>query len=343
MASIVTCACGKSFKAKPELAGKLLKCPACGKGIQVPTAGASAQPARATPAQTAIAVTCQCGSSFKAPPSLAGKQVACPTCKNSLAIPDPNAAPPSDDIFGNDPLGDLGTFSPDPLTFGAPAASGAMPSYGAAPSQRPATRTKKPGRVWKAVLYTVLGIFGVIFLTCAGLIVGGVVVGVKQGIDESNGVWKPHVSLTGGYAVMMPGRVTVERRTAEFANFTSPAEDSRARAINGDEVYITVCYNMPAREAGKDSWAEDYAGAVMEDIRDVTRTTATVAGRDAIKLVGTLELDGNSAHEVRWIFMGNNCFFDVSVGNSEHPPSEESTSKLIDSFRFVGANLRPNG
>ena len=36
MSSIVTCTCGKSFRAKPELAGKRVKCPACGSVLQIP-------------------------------------------------------------------------------------------------------------------------------------------------------------------------------------------------------------------------------------------------------------------------------------------------------------------
>lgn len=34
----VSCQCGKSFKAKPELAGKRVKCPACGSVLQIPNA-----------------------------------------------------------------------------------------------------------------------------------------------------------------------------------------------------------------------------------------------------------------------------------------------------------------
>lgn len=36
MAIQVTCQCGKSFNAKPELAGRRVKCPACGSPLQIP-------------------------------------------------------------------------------------------------------------------------------------------------------------------------------------------------------------------------------------------------------------------------------------------------------------------
>ncbi len=47
MSSIVTCTCGKSFRAKPELAGKRVKCPACGSVLQIPAATPTPQTAPA--------------------------------------------------------------------------------------------------------------------------------------------------------------------------------------------------------------------------------------------------------------------------------------------------------
>ncbi len=40
----VTCQCGKTFQAPPKLAGKRVKCPACGQGIQIPTPNAQPTP-----------------------------------------------------------------------------------------------------------------------------------------------------------------------------------------------------------------------------------------------------------------------------------------------------------
>ncbi len=50
----------------------------------------------AAPAQPPpIAVACQCGQRFAAPPHLAGKRVACPACKNPIQVPSAGAARPS--------------------------------------------------------------------------------------------------------------------------------------------------------------------------------------------------------------------------------------------------------
>jgi len=42
MESVVTCVCGKSFRAAPHLAGKRVKCPSCGGSIDIPQAGLGA-------------------------------------------------------------------------------------------------------------------------------------------------------------------------------------------------------------------------------------------------------------------------------------------------------------
>ena len=84
-----TCNCGAEFKAKPELAGKPVKCPKCGQTFTVP---------KPQPATNRIQVTCQCGKTLQAKPELAGKRVKCPSCGQPLAIPDPK--------LGADPLVD---------------------------------------------------------------------------------------------------------------------------------------------------------------------------------------------------------------------------------------------
>lgn len=57
MSLVVTCACGRSFRAKPELAGKRVKCPACSAVIQVPgQSAAKAGPPPEAPAPPAPSV-----------------------------------------------------------------------------------------------------------------------------------------------------------------------------------------------------------------------------------------------------------------------------------------------
>jgi hypothetical protein len=93
----VACTCGKRFRAKPELAGKRVRCPSCQSPIQIPSAETAA------PASPPIAVTCQCGQRFRAPAHLAGKRVKCSVCQQPISVPDPQAAPQA---------------APDPLDFG---------------------------------------------------------------------------------------------------------------------------------------------------------------------------------------------------------------------------------
>ena len=67
MPVVVKCRCGQTFKAKPELAGKQVKCPACGGVFVVPKAFFDES--------IGIAVVCQCGGRFMARASLAGQIV----------------------------------------------------------------------------------------------------------------------------------------------------------------------------------------------------------------------------------------------------------------------------
>jgi hypothetical protein len=173
MSIVAKCGCGKSFKAKPELAGRRVKCPACGQAIQIPDA--QPVPAASESPSSTIAVTCQCGQSFKAPEKLAGKQVACPACKNPLSIPLPQLA-------ANDPLDAqvvdaLGNFG-DPLAGGAPVEAAGMPMPVHAPTGVPAKKTGSSNT--KIILYILLGIGGVIFLGCAGLFMLGFAGGFRQ-------------------------------------------------------------------------------------------------------------------------------------------------------------------
>ncbi|MCR9118196.1 MAG: hypothetical protein NXI22_14775 [bacterium] len=96
MAIPVQCQCGKKFSAKPELAGKKARCPACKSTLTVPKAEApktaakkqSANAKKTTTSDGQIEVKCQCGARFGAGTHLAGKKVACPKCKSPIQIPD---------------------------------------------------------------------------------------------------------------------------------------------------------------------------------------------------------------------------------------------------------------
>lgn len=156
MALLASCSCGKSFQAKPELAGKTVKCPSCGSAMKIPAAQAAATnaagakkpaTAAAAPAAASIRVACTCGKAFAAKAELAGKRVKCPGCGEAIAIPangngaKPTAAvkrppampagldPLASDPFGSNPLGggglDLSGF--DEKAFAA-APAAAMPA-----------------------------------------------------------------------------------------------------------------------------------------------------------------------------------------------------------------------
>ncbi len=87
----VACACGKSFKAKEQLAGRTAKCPACGGKLKIPDAARQSDdtsPRQATSrGESTVTAKCQCGKQFKAKRSLAGRTVKCPACGGVLKIP----------------------------------------------------------------------------------------------------------------------------------------------------------------------------------------------------------------------------------------------------------------
>jgi len=144
----VACKCGQRFKADQRLAGKKVKCPNCGSPLAIPAATApatAALPARAPAAKASepqpLIVACACGARFQAKPELAGRRVACPSCKQPLAIPTaqskpaqskPQPARPAPAVPADDPLGPLGNplsssfwddLPGDPLAGPAPTAS----------------------------------------------------------------------------------------------------------------------------------------------------------------------------------------------------------------------------
>lgn len=76
MALEVKCSCGEVLHVAEQSAGKRVKCPECGKSVQVPGGGASDWQVR-----------CSCGQTLKAKPEWAGKRIRCPACKDELQVP----------------------------------------------------------------------------------------------------------------------------------------------------------------------------------------------------------------------------------------------------------------
>src|SRR4051812_46513342 len=56
MPIVVTCSCGKTLRARDELAGKRCRCPGCGHGVTVPFPVATATPAPHDPPATTAAL-----------------------------------------------------------------------------------------------------------------------------------------------------------------------------------------------------------------------------------------------------------------------------------------------
>lgn len=83
-----SCSCGKTFRVKDELAGKRVKCSACGQPFMVP---ANSSTPSATPS-TATVVPCSCGAQFRLTAKIAGKKVRCPKCKSICQMPAMSAA-----------------------------------------------------------------------------------------------------------------------------------------------------------------------------------------------------------------------------------------------------------
>ena len=92
MSISVKCQCGMTFQAKPELAGKRVKCGSCKAPILIPQSGQSTGPPPSTTSE--VFVACQCGQQFKVATQYAGQQVNCPKCQVSLTVPG-GASPPS--------------------------------------------------------------------------------------------------------------------------------------------------------------------------------------------------------------------------------------------------------
>lgn len=142
--------------AKDELAGRLVRCPKCGKNFLVPTAAkAASQPVSTATYQ----VACACGRTYQVQPSMAGRKVQCNACHCQFIVPHPPgsqrravaASQPAPDPFAGlgplDNLGDLSGFG-DPLggTF-PPTNTAQAPTYGSSYGMSATTSgTKKKKR-----------------------------------------------------------------------------------------------------------------------------------------------------------------------------------------------------
>ncbi len=155
MSLLVTCSCGQSFRAKPELAGQRVPCPVCGNALQIPAPRPRVPSGSKPPSLT---VTCQCGRSFRAKPELAGKRIACPACGVPLRIPTPAAAVAP--VIEDDPLG-LGDI--DLANLGTPLPGPTSSTVLSAPARAPVRRrTKRNFPSIRLVLMVGGGIAGVL-------------------------------------------------------------------------------------------------------------------------------------------------------------------------------------
>ena len=86
----VTCRCGQRMAAKPQMAGKMVRCPRCADIVQIP--GSAAEKSTTS----SIKVACNyCGQRFLARQDLAGKAVKCPMCSKPLTVSRPGSVQPA--------------------------------------------------------------------------------------------------------------------------------------------------------------------------------------------------------------------------------------------------------
>ncbi len=81
--------CAKILDVPDSVAGKRVKCPACGQMWQV-AAPSAAQPAAATAKPAVAGAKCPgCGKAIQVPASAIGKRVKCPACSHVWQVPRP--------------------------------------------------------------------------------------------------------------------------------------------------------------------------------------------------------------------------------------------------------------
>lgn len=101
MSTIIDCTCGKKLSVKPELGGKTVKCPGCGKMMTVP----GVKPNKAD----TIQIRCQCSKTLSVKSAMAGKKGKCPTCGSIFDIPADSNSHGGQDPFGI-PFADAATL-----------------------------------------------------------------------------------------------------------------------------------------------------------------------------------------------------------------------------------------
>lgn len=174
-----TCHCGAQFMAKPELAGRTVKCPTCGQSFQVP------KPA-STVSQSTFQVACQCGRTYQVQPTMVGRPVRCKACGQQFVVPQaPSATPqsptgpttPTVDPLAVGPLDDLGDLSSfdDPLGGPIPATNpSANQAMHSAPLSMPSAvaqpKAKKSSGSQVKVVSIVLG--SLVVVAIIGIAVG---------------------------------------------------------------------------------------------------------------------------------------------------------------------------
>jgi hypothetical protein len=98
------CSCGTLLRAKPELAGRRIKCPHCQAAQVVPQSDeespASAEDAPGKPAEV-IHFACECGKQLTAKIALAGKRTKCPACGEMVNIPEAEESEASEEVREN--------------------------------------------------------------------------------------------------------------------------------------------------------------------------------------------------------------------------------------------------
>ena len=74
MSIVVSCGCGQTLQAEPNLYGQTVSCPGCRNLLTIP----KPQP---------VQVACVCGATYMAEPHLFGTTLDCPNCRNKIAVP----------------------------------------------------------------------------------------------------------------------------------------------------------------------------------------------------------------------------------------------------------------
>lgn len=89
MAITFKCDCGQVIQANDRMAGKVGRCPNCGRDVSVPRA----HPPSST--STKIRFLCGCGKRLTVPAAWSSKSVKCPNCGRKYVVPEraPDAAP----------------------------------------------------------------------------------------------------------------------------------------------------------------------------------------------------------------------------------------------------------